>query len=220
LKKYLGIAALALTAGTSMAGAAEMVKYKVTPNTNWSAQTHPLDYLGGTHFSSFVGASHGKGYTVFADGKTASDGLEILAETGKGTPLDTEITKAISDGTAGTLTKSGAVFNFPGEVSTEFTAAAQFPMVSLAAMVAPSPAWITGVSNVSLQQDGKWVDTIILPLLAWDAGTYAGTTYLAADDNTLSRLSVQLNAAPHFADPRGVNNVGTVTFTRLALEAS
>ena len=67
----------------------------------WTAQTHPLEYpkagiLTGPHFSGVIGASHGRDFTLFADGRMPSPGLERLSEEGKHAPLDAEIMAAVA----------------------------------------------------------------------------------------------------------------------------
>ena len=95
MKKLLGMAAIVLMAGTSIATATETTKYKVTFNATWSNQTHPLDYPEGALLSGMIGATHNKGYFVFIDGKMATNGLEALSEKGAHSPLDTEIKQSI-----------------------------------------------------------------------------------------------------------------------------
>ena len=216
MNKILGMAAIILLAGSTLANTAETAKYKVTFNANWSNQTHPLDYPKGALLSGMIGATHNQKYFIFVDGKTATNGLEALSEKGAHSPLDTEINQSISSGNAGALFESGPLFKFPGNISAQFTADEKYPLVSVVAMIAPSPDWFTGVSNVPLKQDGKWISTVTLPLLVWDAGTDFGTTYQADDANAQPRQVVRINASPHFAGPGGVVKIGTVTFTRIS----
>jgi len=210
---------LALFAATT-AQAADTAQYTVRFDATWTANSHPYDYPDNAHFSGIVGATHDGSYRIFADGATATPGLEALSERGAHSPLDAEIRAMIGTGKAGALFESGALFRFPGTISTTFSADTAHSYVSAVAMVAPSPDWFTGVDRVSLMKDGKWVDSLTLTLFVWDAGTDSGVTHKAADADTMPRQSVRLNAHPQFAGDGGLKPVGTVTFTRMHKTAS
>lgn len=214
--KSIAIAAAAavMIAGTA-ARAADTARYEVRFDATWTAATHPLDYPAGAHFSGLIGATHDESYRVFRDGASATPGLEALSERGAHSPLNKEIEAAIRAGRAGALFESAPLFDFPGSIAATFTADAAHSRVSVVAMVAPSPDWFTGVSNVPLRRNGRWVDRMTLTLFAWDAGTDNGTTHTAPDADAMPRQSVRLNAAPQFKDDRGLKPVGTVTFTRV-----
>jgi len=214
--KHLTVAATlaALLAGTAVQ-AAETAQYEIRFDATWTADSHPLDYPSNAHFSGLIGATHGDDFRIYTDGGIATPGLEALSERGAHSPLNSEIESAVQAGRAGVLFESGALFSFPGMISATFTVDQAHSSVSAVAMVAPSPDWFTGVSNVSLRDGGEWVDRKTLTLFAWDAGTDSGTMHKAADADTMPRQSVRLNAAPQFKDDAGLKPVGTVTFTRL-----
>ena len=211
---HLGTA-LAVLAIAAPAQAADIASYQIRFDATWTAESHPLDYPSNAHFSGIIGATHGQAYRVFEDGGLATPGLEALSERGAHSPLNTEIETAIAEGTAGALFESGALFQLPGTISATFTADAAHPYVSAVAMVAPSPDWFTGISNVSLRKDGKWIDEMTYTLYAWDAGTDSGVTYKADDADTMPRQSVRMNVAPQFEQNGALKPVGTVTFTRM-----
>jgi hypothetical protein len=195
--------------------AADTARYEVRFDVTWTAASHPLDYPAGAHFSGLIGATHGHDYHVFNDGGTATPGLEALSERGAHSPLNQEIKSAINAGKAGAFFESSPLFEFPGSISATFEADTAHPYVSAVAMIAPSPDWFTGVSNISLRKDGKWVEKATYTLFAWDAGTDSGTTHEADDADTMPRQSVRLNAAPQFKGEKGLKPVGTVTFMRM-----
>ena len=214
--KLLAIAAaMAAIITLNTAQAEEGAQYQVRFDATWTASNHPLDYPGSAHLSGLIGTTHDANYRLFADGATASSGLEALSERGAHSPLDKEIRSAIANGTAGGLFESDPLFEFPGSISAKFKADKAHPMVSVAAMVAPSPDWFTGVSRVNLRKDGRWVSQVKLKLYAWDAGTDSGTTYAAPDADTMPRQSIRLNASPQFKGAGGLTPVGTITFTRI-----
>jgi hypothetical protein len=91
---------------------------------------------------------------------------------------------------------------------------AAHPVVSIAAMIAPSPDWCAVASGVSLRENGEWVKEKTITLEAWDAGTDSATSYRALDDDTQPRGKVALNASPYFVQGGKRVPVGTVTFVR------
>lgn len=220
MKKLATAAALAALIAATSAQAGDTANYEVRFDLTWSASSHPLDYPAGAHFSGLIGATHNSAYQIFADGATATPGLEALSEHGAHSPLNTEIEAAIQARTAGAFFESAPLFGPPGSISATFMADAAHPRASVVAMIAPSPDWFTGVSNVPLRENGRWADKVKLTLFAWDAGTDYGTTYTAPDADAMPRQSVRLNAAPQFKDDNGLKPVGTVTFTRTKRTAS
>lgn len=198
------------------ASAAEMAAtYRMTFHGTWSRATHPHEYPGGAHFSGVIGATHDARYVIFKSGAKATPGLKNLSEHGAHSPLDAEIRAAIRAGRAGVLFQTSPIFGPPGTVTATFTADRRHPMVSLGAMIAPSPDWFTGVSAVALFAKGRWVARKTLTLYAWDAGTDDGTTYLAPDKESKPHVGVRLNDSKHFMRAGRRVAVGTVTFERV-----
>ena len=205
----LGFAAAMVQGAT--AGSLPSAKYNVTFEGSWSKETHPLEFPPNANFSGLIGATHNGSYIIFGEGGSATEGLERLAEAGRHNPLDSEITAAMQDGKVGALIESGPVKPVPGKAQAVFEIDEQHPMVSLVAMIAPSPDWFTGVS-VSLNENGQWLAEKTVTVYAWDAGTDVGSTYQAPDAN--SREKVTVNTAPHFQNAGKLMPVGTFTFVR------
>lgn len=220
MRKLLATAAVLASLAAMPAYAGDGARYEITFDVTWTAATHPLDYPGNAHFSGIIGATHNADYAIFSDGGLATPGLEALSERGAHSPLDAEIRAAVANGGAGALFESGAQFNLPGTLKTEFAADHSHPYVSAVAMIAPSPDWFTGIANVRLLADGKWVDQVTLTLWAWDAGTDSGTTYKADDADTQPRQSVRLNAAEQFRMGDRVAPVGTATIRRIDMQTN
>jgi Spondin_N len=195
--------------------AQEAARYRLELKATWSAETHPQEFPAGAHFSGLIGASHDSRYVLFADGQTASSGLELLAENGRVSLLQAELAEAVRRGRVGAVFTGQGLSTLPGQTTAEFDIDANHPFVSVVTMIAPSPDWFTGVSSVSLAREGTWIDRLEVVLWAWDAGTDGGTTYAAADRDTQPRESVRLLATPHFLGRDGLKSVGTVTFVRL-----
>src|SRR5262245_42409543 len=210
------IATLAAGLGAvGAAGAAEPVRYKVVFERTWSSETHPKDFPLLAPFSPVIGVTHGAGYDPFRAGSTPSPGIEQLCEEGKHQPLDAEIKAAIASGGAGALIETpDPLRSVPGRAETTFAIDPKHPMVSIAAMIAPSPDWCAIAADVMLLENGAWVPQKTIVLEAWDVGTDSATTYRALDDDTQPRGPIQLNPSPYFVRDGQRVAVGKVTFTR------
>ncbi len=191
------------------------VRYQVTFERTWSAQSHPQDFPLLAHFSPVIGVTHDGAYDPFRIGGTASSGLEHLCEQGKHQPLDAEIRAAIATGGAGVLIETpDPLRSVPGHATASFEIDEAHPMVSIAAMIAPSPDWCAVAADVALFENGQWVARKTLALEAWDIGTDSAGSYRALDDDTQPRGSLQLHDGPYFVREGKRVPVGTVTFVR------
>jgi hypothetical protein len=214
MKTLTLLAATAAIALATAAQAGESATYSVTLEAAWTAQSHPLDYPQGAHFSGLIGATHDGAYSLFRADGSATLGLENLAEKGAHSPLDAEIKAAIASQAAGSLIEGRPIFGPPGQDMVAFTIDPAHPKVSLVAMIAPSPDWFTGVADVALFENGQWVAEKTVVLEAWDAGTDGGTTYRAADADMEPQGPIAPNTSAHFQPNGKVVPVGTVTFRR------
>ena len=213
------LATFVLVSGTP-AFAQEGVRYVVTFKSGWTDKTHPFEYpeaglLSGPHFSGLIGATHADGYTLFKEGVAPTPGLEKLSEEGKHSPLDAEINAAIKAGRAGLLFETGPIKDATKMKTelTEFVVTEKYPMVSAVAMIAPSPDWFAGVANVTLMEEGTWVQTKTVELYAWDSGGDDGKTYKASDVDTNPKKPTMKAMSPHFVIDGKARPVATLTFT-------
>jgi hypothetical protein len=203
---------LGLAGAASAAGPAS---YTVVFERSWSSDTHPQDFPLLAHFSPVIGVTHGAGYDPFRSGATPSAGIEKLCEEGKHQPLDGEIRDAVAKGRAGALIETpDPLRSAPQQAVATFEIDSAHPMVSIAAMVAPSPDWCAIAADVPLFENGEWVARKTLTLEAWDVGTDSATSYRAFDDDTQPRQPIQLNVLPYFVKDRKRVPVGSVTFVR------
>ncbi|KAJ8905426.1 hypothetical protein NDN08_001933 [Rhodosorus marinus] len=67
------------------------VTYKVTLTWSWSSATHPNSYPPGGNISPFALVSHGLEYTLWAELGYASEGVQMVAETGATSALVNEL---------------------------------------------------------------------------------------------------------------------------------
>ena len=189
-------------------------EYTVIIKSTWTKKTHPFEYPSGAHFSGMIGASHNAKYSIFAIGRRPTPGLERLSEEGKHSPLDTEIRTAIDQGNALMLFESGGLKNWKDSMVATVRVDPAHPLVSVVAMVAPSPDWFTGAASVDLNENGAWVRSKTLTLPAYDSGGDDGKTYKAADHNTNPKKPVSRASDRHFVVNGKVRPVATLTLIR------
>ena len=167
---------------------ANSLNYTFTLKIIWSSSTHPVQYPAGAHFSGIVGASHNQSYTLFQLGQIASAGVQQVAETGGSSTLRSELESKKSAGHVDVvLSGSGPSVS----VSSKFqaTVSKEHPLISLVTMIAPSPDWFIGISNVNLLKDNTLINKIVIPLYPLDAGTDSGLTY-ASPNSVMNPVAV------------------------------
>jgi len=178
--------------------------------------SHPFEYPSDAHFSGMIGASHNAKYSIFAIGRRPTPGLERLSEEGKHSPLDTEIRAAIDQGNALMLFESGGLKNWKDSMVATVRVDPAHPLVSVVNMIAPSPDWFTGASEINLAENGAWITRRTVTLYAYDSGGDDGTTYKAKDKDTNPKKVTTRAANRHFVSRGRVKPVATVTFVRKA----
>jgi len=206
-------------AQAALQSGSDVVEYTVVLKSTWTAANHPFEYpaagaLTGPHFSGLIGASHDGLYALFAEGARPTPGLEALSEQGKHSPLDEEIRSAAATGSVGQLFESGPLKDFGDSLVTTVRVDAAHPMVSLVAMIAPSPDWFTGVANVQLMENGGWVSSRTLTLNAYDSGGDDGATYKAPDRDTSPKKPTMIARTRHFVSNGATVPVATLTIRR------
>lgn len=209
------VAVLMLCAAVAMADTTTEARYRVTFSATWSAQTHPTGFPNNPHFSGLVGATHLGDVRIWQSGEIASDGIELMAETGGKSVLLHEIEHLIEDGEAYGELSGGMLSTSPATVSLEFTAVSTHPYVTLVSMLAPSPDWFVGVSALPLMEDGAWRQRVAVDLRLYDAGTDDGTVFTAANADTdpAAPIAALTESDTDFED--GTPFVGTFVFELL-----
>src|SRR5438094_5771511 len=189
-------------------------EYTVIIKSTWTKTTHPFEYPSGAHFSGMIGASHNAKYSIFAVGRRPTPGLEHLSEEGKHSPLDTEIRTAIDQGNALMLFESGGLKNWKDSMVATVRVDPAHSLVDVVNMVAPSPDWFTGATNVNLEENGAWVAPKTLTLPAYDPGGDDGKTYKAPDRDTNPKKPTTREADRHFVIHGRVKPVAILIFVR------
>ncbi len=195
-------------------GCSGTANYTVVFQSTWSSTTHPTDFPTGAHFSGLIGATHNADVTFWASGATASDGIELMAETGGKSLLSSEVATAITAQTAGSELSGGGISSSPGSVTLDFEMTSEFSRVSLVSMIAPSPDWFVGVSGLEFCENNEWLSSKTVELFAYDAGTDSGTEYTSVNSNTSPREAIARLTTGVFEVNGTVPSLGTFTFTR------
>lgn len=164
-------------------GAVDEPIYTVRMLGTWNKQVHGPWYPDGAHLSPMVAWSHQDGDFIYELGKTASIGVEIVAETGSPKRIEREIHAVqneghITDYAIGNLTYA------PGEDMVRVRVAPHTPNITVISMIAPSPDWFVAAKNISLFENGSWVERKRYAARIYDAGTDSGLTFTAEDDDT------------------------------------
>ena len=184
-------------------------EYTVIIKSTWTKTSHPFEYPSDAHFSGMIGASHNAKYSIFAIGRRPTPGLERLSEEGKHSPLDTEIRAAVDEGNALMLFESGGLKNWKDSMVATVRVDPAHPLVSVVNMIAPSPDWFTGASDVNLAENGGWITRRSVTLYAYDSGGDDGTTYKARDKDTDPKKPTTRAANRHFVVHGRVKPVAT-----------
>jgi len=158
--------------------------YSFTFTHTWSEDDVFSGFPADAHFTQLVGATHIPGEPLWTPGGTASPGIENVAELGDPAILSSEVDAAILAGTAGAYLKIRGLFNPLSSRTKLFEIAEDNPAVTLISMVAPSPDWFVGVSDLSLRDENGWIENISVDLIPWDAGTEDGNTFTLTNPST------------------------------------
>ena len=185
-----------------------VVQYDVTFDAAWSTETH-TNFPPTPHFSPLIGGTHDGSVNFWQLGANASAGIEAMAELGQTTPLSSEIQPAILAGSAYNVILGGGINPSPGSVSQTFNMHSAHPRVTLVSMIAPSPDWFVGVSNLALFENGQWHREVVVDLRPYDAGTDSGPDFTSANADTNPADPItQITGFPFTGDPP----LGTFTF--------
>ncbi len=192
----------------------QTARYRVVFDAVWSSATHPAAYPFGAHWSGLVGGVHGPDAVFWEVGQPASIGIKNMAEFGSKTALLAEVDAAIQAGFAGWTLSGPGIGSGSGSASLDFVVSRDCPLVSLTSMIAPSPDWFMGVSGLSLLQDGGWVESKVVSVPLYDAGTDAGSSYASPNQAESPAKPVsQIVGFPALVEGELVP-FGTLTFTR------
>lgn len=210
------VSTLLLSLGRSVSAETEpatAAAYTITFQSTWSETTHPFaGFPASAHWSNLVGATHNEDVTFWELGGLASPGIENVAELGSNGVFNSEVNAAIAAGDAGQWIQEGfSPFAAISSATADIVVQPDYPLLTLATMIAPSPDWFSGVSGLSLQdENGNWIESIVVDVYPYDAGTEEGNTYSGSNPATNPPESIfnRQGMSPFSGLP-----VGTVTAT-------
>ncbi len=187
-------------------------RYTITFNSSWNDTDHGT-LPGNAHWSDLVGATHNSSITFWELGGLASAGIEDVAELGSNNNFSTEVSNAISNSTADQWLQAG--FSPFAAISSatlsNVVVSSNYPLLTLASMVAPSPDWFVGVNGFSLlDMGGNWKNNVVMDMFVYDAGTEDGNGYSTSNAATVPAVPIfsRVNVSP-FNDQK----IGALTIT-------
>ena len=191
--------------------AEQTATYTIEYNVTWSANTHPDTLPPGPHVSPIVAVSHMNESDLFASGTVATDGIEIMAETGATQVLASEI----GDNASILSSAVGTRIDVPGANTLELELDRDHSLLSAVSMLAPSPDWFVAINSVELFRDGQWLEEIELTMEPYDSGTDSGTTFTAADFDTSPAKTIGPPVDSVFINAADENDFATITITKI-----
>lgn len=172
-----------------------------------------INLPGNAHWSSLVGATHQTTDEFLAMGGSATPGIESVAETGSFSTFQTEVT---TNPDADQFINGGGLGSGKGDITiNNLQVSEDYPLITLASMIAPSPDWFIAVNSINLRSGNSvvnngWKDTFTVDVFPYDAGTEDGSGYSGSNPATSPHgvITSRSNITP-FNDKK----IGTITFT-------
>jgi hypothetical protein len=185
----------------------------VTFQGTWTRAVTPGGVPGSAHFSPLIGAVHNDQVSFWEPDGRASRQVERVAELG--IQRDLRALMERSPHVSAVLEKEPPRGG-TASASIEFEVNAEYPLVTLLTMIAPSPDWFVGIHGRSLRDDnGQWRDRLEVDLFPYDAGTEEGTEFSLDNPATVPQGTItSIRGMEKFSD----GPMARLTFERLALE--
>ncbi|WP_370476880.1 T9SS type A sorting domain-containing protein [Tamlana flava] len=189
----------------------ESVWESVADNPNDGIST--IDLPPNAHWSPLTVVTHKTEHTFLMMGALASPGIESIAETGA---TSTFVNEVETNSDANQVVVGSGLNSAKGTITiNNLEVSEDFPLISLASMIAPSPDWFIAVNGENLRSGNSgfnngWKATFSIDLYPYDAGTEDGNMYSLSnpETNPVGVISSLSNISP-FNDRK----IGTVTFT-------
>lgn len=192
----------------------DAAEYQFEFVAEWSSSTHPTSFPSNPHFSPVTGATHTGAVSIWEPAGIATNGIERMAETGATTALAGEINSMISAGNADQFFSLGGVGTSPGNRLATITINADYPLISLVTMIAPSPDWFVGIHDVDLRPNGIWARELVFDLDPYDSGTDSGANYTSSNADISPHVPIE-NIADQFPFT-GSPRIGTFRLTLIS----
>jgi hypothetical protein len=192
-----------------------LATYTVHFESNWSQETHPHSsgsLPNNAHWSPLVGVTHNDQVSFLELGDIATQGIENVAELGVNTVFFDEINFAVSNNNAlESINGAGLNTSLGAIIINEINASTEYPYLTLISMIAPSPDWFISINNILLlDNQGNFIEEIILDVYPTDAGTDSGMDYLSANSDVTPHniISSLIGISPFSSE-----KIGTITIS-------
>lgn len=193
--------------------------YTITFTSVWDSETNDptngnstVTLPGNAHWSDLVGATHNNSVALLEMGGFATTGVKNVAEIGNNTAIMNEVQAFINAGNADQYLQAPFDDFAPRTFATHMNieVSEDYPLLSLLAMIAPSPDWMIAVNSINLRDGNAWVQNLNIPLFPYDAGTDSGTSYTSGNQATTPAQPITslINVTPFNDKP-----IGTLTIT-------
>lgn len=163
--------------------------YQVTVTGKWNATDFGVP--PGVHFTRIAGAVHNKETSLWKEGALASRSIEYIAENGFSDPLWAQVDSLITNGKA-LMKIAGSTPPATGISVFTVNADTKFPLISFASMLAPTPDWFFGVSDLSLYRNRSWISDTTIQLYSFDGGTEEGDVFGYNNPETVPQQPIRL----------------------------
>lgn len=192
------------------------IEYLVTFNINWNSTDFPTNYPSNAHFSRLIGWSHGANESFFKIGTFATDGIKNMAETGGTSPLDDELMELIEEGKGYKSFIGSNLDSGTGEIVLKVEVTEEYPSITLATMIAPSPDWYIAVVDINLLENSSFVDQKTVDARVYDAGTDSGVTYASPNETTNPQIPITIFVDSPLGNGVELNaTIATVSFKKM-----
>jgi hypothetical protein len=189
-------------------------------DNTWSEATHPGRFPPNeAHFSWLGGGTHSDRATFWQEGEVASPGMVEMAETGVINTLFSEIGAEAAAGNAFQamawrwwFCPETTTANSCGSLTVEFEVDSDFPLVTMATMLGPSPDWFVGVTGLSLREDGSWLSSVEVDLRPYDGGTRSANAWALFGPANAPPEPIRL-ISEESGELVGPASLGSMTFT-------
>jgi len=189
--------------------------YDITFTSTWNAIDHGT-LPSSAHWSDLVGANHNSNITFLEMGAMASPGIKDVAELGSNGVFNSEVQSEINSGNAEQWFQE-SIDPFAAIASATLSnvvISEDYPLLTLASMIAPSPDWMIAVNSLNLwnTSTNRWKESFSIDLYPYDAGTEEGYDY-SINNLPTSPQGVITNVAGAAGYLFNNEKIGTLTVT-------
>jgi len=204
----------------------DTMRYRVQVNITWDSTSTAWPDQN-AHFSWIGGATHNANVKFWEVGTLASPGIDKMSINGVTTILISEVEAEITNGDAEHaiderhwFCPDGITHPSCGVLWFDITVSKDFPLVTMASMLGPSPDWFIGTESLSmLDANGEFITQIVHELYPHDSGILSDNSVIEADCCAREPLSVpQQNVhliTTASGELIGPGSLGQMTFTAL-----